>query len=174
MGSAVAKDVVFVTGGAGYLGESVVAGLTRAGYRATAIDDLSRGTPNADTLADPFIRVDVRDRSALHALMSQHRPVAVVHLAGRHCPKSASERPEVAHEVNVGGTAALLAAMQTRSTRVLVHGSDIRLYGRVGQEFAENAPLNPFCPLGHAAKATEQLVASCSDAWGLRACSLRY
>lgn len=168
------SDVVLVTGGAGYLGESVVSALTRAGFRVTAIDDLSSGTPNQSTLADPFIRVDVRDRSALHAIISQQRPVAVVHLAGRHCPKAASERPEVAHEVNVGGTAALLAAMKTRSTRVFVHGSDIRLYGRSGHDLDEDTPPNPFCPLGHAVRAAEQVITSCSTAWGLRGCSLRF
>ena len=168
------REQIVVVGGAGYLGGAVVRELVVSGYRVTVVDDLSQGLPVQTQAADQLIRLDVRDRSALTAILSHRRPAVVVHLGGRHSLRASMERPEVCFEANVGGTAALLGAMFTSECKKLVLGSDIAVYGDGHEGFPETDPCEPRTPHACSLLAVERLAKSCGDAWGLETAILRF
>lgn len=163
-----------VTGAAGFLGGHVVRELRARRWEVTAVDDLSRGHAVATEAADHFARLDVRDRSALYALLSNKHTDAVVHLAGLHDPWRARRDPEVVTEVVVGGTAALLGAMRPANVRRFVLGSSLAVYGEVGAEVVtEDRAVAPGTPYARAIAAAEAVVADAAVAWRLHPWTLR-
>ena len=168
------RKSIVVVGGAGYLGGAVVRELVESGYRVTTIDDLSLGSAERTHRADQFIRLDVRDRSALTAILSHQKPAVVVHLGGRYSHRTSMERPEVTFEANLGGTSALLGALHATKCRNLVLGSDIAVYGDGGEVFSESDPCAPRTAQAWSLLAAEKLVQFCAGAWGLETTILRF
>lgn len=122
-------DTVLVTGGAGFIGARAVALLADLGCRAVALDNGYVGLP----LPEPGERVvpvhaDIRDREGLKAVLAEHRPDAVLHLAAVHHIPTCEREPYLAMDVNVMGTQSLLEAMDQSGCRNLVMASSGAVY----------------------------------------------
>ena len=83
---------VLVTGGAGRLGRSVVAGLAEAGYDVLSVDRSLPADPAGSHPAVEHRGAELTDPDAVHALMRAVRPDAVINLAAIAVPFSAPER----------------------------------------------------------------------------------
>ncbi|MBS1163270.1 MAG: dTDP-glucose 4,6-dehydratase, partial [Burkholderiaceae bacterium] len=80
--------MIFVTGGAGFIGANFVHDWLAAEREGVLVIDKLTYAGNLDNLAglrgDPrfaFAQLDICDRAALAALLSKHRPRAIVHFA---------------------------------------------------------------------------------------------
>ena len=104
-------SVVFVTGGAGYVGSHAVKGLAAAGYDVVVYDDLSAGHPEAVArIAKAFprrsvtlIQGNVLDLDAIAAAMAQAKPGAVMHFAASLLPGESVRDPFKYYRNNVAG-----------------------------------------------------------------------
>lgn len=171
-----------VTGGTGYVGSHVAVQLLAAGDDVVLIDDLRNSSPDVvgavSELAGrgvPFVRLDVRDRDAVAAVLRTHGVDAVVHCAGLKAVAESIERPVAYWDVNVGGTIAVLAAMAESGARDIVFSSSATVYGEPeAVPIGEGAPTGPVNPYGHTKLAVEQLLADAADAGTHRAVALRY
>ena len=112
--------LVLVTGGAGYIGSHTLVELLGQGHEALVVDDFSMGSPVAldrvRLLTNRPVEVeeaDVRDAPRLAAILTAWRPEAVIHFAGLKSVGEGERRPLDYHDVNVGGTLALLRAMDS-------------------------------------------------------------
>jgi GDP-4-dehydro-6-deoxy-D-mannose reductase len=149
---------VLVTGAGGFVGARLARLLTDRGHQVA-------GTYLADRPALPGVALheaDLRDRAALARAVAAADPEVVVHLAGlSHVGESWDRMPEYV-EVNVGGTANVLAAAAAgggRRRRVIV-ASSAEAYGVVPeaeQPIREERPLDPCSPYGVSKLATERL-----------------
>jgi UDP-glucose 4-epimerase len=81
--------MIFVTGGAGYIGSHTCVELLDAGCDVTVFDNFSNSHPEALTRVDRItgkklhlVRGDCRDRAALVAALRQRGASAVIHFAG--------------------------------------------------------------------------------------------
>ena len=124
---------VVVTGASGFVGRWLVDDLTTHGHVVVPLSGLRD--------------IDVRDRTALRAALSEHEPDAVAHLAAISSASVAAGDPEAAFAVNAGGTVNLLEACVSVRRRpvVLVSGSS-EVYGWPGPQslpIAEDASLDP-------------------------------
>jgi UDP-glucose 4-epimerase len=108
---------VLVTGGSGFLGRSVVAGLTAAGHEVVSAD-----------LRPPAVEMDVTSRSAVDAVIGAARPEVVVHLASIVTPGPDSTR-ELEYAVDVTGTRHVLDACVAHGVRRVVVSSSGAAYG---------------------------------------------
>lgn len=119
----------FITGGAGFIGSVTAALFREQGWRVTVYDDLSRG--HVETLPDgaTFVKGDVRDRGSLLAALRQTEPDCVLHFAALAYVGESFAIPQRYFEVNVGGTAALAAAMAEAGVRRIVFSSSCTVYG---------------------------------------------
>jgi UDP-glucose 4-epimerase len=121
---------VLVTGGSGFLGTSVVAGLGAAGHEGTSADlRLPKGGPAAQP-AEPAAHVvmDVRDAALVDRVVGTAAPEVVVHLASIVTPGKDSSR-ELERAVDVDGTRNVLDACLAHGVRRVVVSSSGAAYG---------------------------------------------
>ncbi|WP_309649887.1 NAD-dependent epimerase/dehydratase family protein [Nocardioides sp.] len=116
---------VLVTGGNGFLGSSVVAGLARAGHRVTSAD--LQVPPTAVAGVDHVV-VDVRDAGAVSEALADCEPEVVVHLASIVTPGKDSSR-ELERAVDVDGSRHVLDACLAHGVRRVVVSSSGAAYG---------------------------------------------
>src|SRR5919109_3866557 len=164
-----------VTGGAGYVGSVVVDELLARGRRVRVVDTLLHGSVPSLLLAwghdgFDFRRVDVRDRAACRAALADAE--AVVHLAAIVGDPACARVPELAREVNLDATTALLDDARAAGAKRFVFASTCSNYGRLnGKAFAtEDFPLQPISLYAETkvaaerevvARATEDFCTSC-------------
>ena len=76
-----------------------------------------------------FIECDVRDSAALDQTLERFRPDAVIHFAGLKAVGESVAEPARYYDVNVGGTAVLLGAMERAGCHNIVFSSSATVYG---------------------------------------------
>jgi UDP-glucose-4-epimerase GalE len=166
---------VLVTGGAGYIGSVIVARLIARGHSVTALDDLSHGHAAAVAAGARLVVGDVRDERLVHDLLQAEGCEAVVHMAALAEVAESVARPQLYHDVNVGGTAALLEAMRAAGVARIVFSSTAAVYGTPDAvPIDEAAALRPENPYGETKLAAERLLAGAAARDGLGFLALRY
>ncbi len=110
------RNLVLVTGGAGYIGQHIVVKVLNQGYQCLVIDDLSTsGHFNRQLLLDQsinktgqllFEELDIRDYQGLQCVFKTYGEtiLLIIHLAARKSIPESIIHPELYQEVNVGGT----------------------------------------------------------------------
>ncbi|GAA2350409.1 UDP-glucose 4-epimerase GalE [Dactylosporangium salmoneum] len=164
-----------VTGGAGYIGAHVVAGLRAGGDPVVVLDDLSTGDPVRLPADVPLIVGDAGDAALVRAVLHGHGVTGVVHLAGSKSAPESLDRPIRYYQQNVGVVAAVLEAMVATGVARLVFSSSAAVYGRPDTPtVGEDAPTRPLSPYGQTKLVAEQLVAAAGAAHGISWIALRY
>jgi len=135
-------DRVLVTGGAGFIGSTLVRELLNMNYRITVLDDLSTGLrenlPKSDKLK--LIEGDVRDFGLVSKVIRNHP--YVLHLAAQAFIPFSYQMPLQVAEVNAIGSINILKACKDSKVKRLVHISSSEVYGP-----AQYVPMNEKHPL---------------------------
>jgi UDP-glucose 4-epimerase len=166
-----------ITGGAGFIGSSIVDTLVRNGERVRVLDDFSTGS--LDNLAEVKDRVeiiegDLRDMAAVRRAVSG--VTHVLHQAAlRSVPRSIDD-PLSTDEVNTHGTLQLLlAAHEAKTVRRLVYASSSSCYGdSPALPKLEDQVPSPISPYAVAKLAAEYYCRMFTRLHGLETVSLRY
>jgi UDP-glucose 4-epimerase len=161
---------VLVTGGLGFVGRVVAVELVRAGY---GVDVLSRGRPGtAPPAGTRLVEADLRDRARLADLVRHNGYAGVCHLAALIRSRESVADPQTYHDVNVGGTVNLLAALDKPVPFVLASTSIVYGSRRAGALSEDLAP-RPETPYGATKVAAERLVRDAAGTGAVRATALR-
>ncbi len=136
---------VLVTGGAGYLGSTLIPMLLDEGFAVTVFDIFRWGIQSlcGPTAANPNVRIvhgDIRNLDELSAAMEDCD--AVIHLAAIVGYPACEKEPNLARQVNEEGTANI--ARLLRRDQMLVYASTGSCYGAVEGTCTEETPI---CPL---------------------------
>ena len=143
---------VLVTGGAGFIGSTLVDRLLTEGHSVLCVDNfdpyydpaLKRANLEA-ALRHPAFSLaesDIRSREELRSLVGDLRPDAIVHIAARAGVRPPLEDPHLYVDVNVHGTLNLLDAAREFRTPKLVVASTSSVYGAETEvPFREDAAL---------------------------------
>lgn len=129
---------VLVTGASGDLGGCIIAELLERGHQVIG---LSRRPHSLPSRLYSHVAADIRDTDAIAAALSGVD--AVVHLAWT---TDFAVDTDVAHAIDVGGTRAVVDAMERVGIKRLVCASSIMAYGANRDNpprFRETAPLRP-------------------------------
>jgi UDP-glucose 4-epimerase len=168
------KKVIFVTGGAGYIGSHAVKELRRKGYQPLVYDNLSTGHRWA-VRKDELREGDLSDTSQVKDILRQENPVAVMHFAASALVGESVERPELYFRNNVINTFNLLEAMLTCGVEYFIFSSSAAVYGNPHQiPIPEDHPLEPVNPYGEGKVFVEKALRWYKEAHDLRYVSLRY
>lgn len=151
---------VLVTGGAGFIGSSLVRRLLTLGYRVTVFDNLVNGLasflPEHEELV--FANGDVTDADELSCALSSGCEL-VVHLAAHHYIPYCDAHPAETIRTNVFGTQCLLDAIgQSESARRLVFASTAAVYAPTSAETKESDLVQPIDIYGISKKCGEEMV----------------
>ena len=160
---------ILVTGGAGYIGSVAAAVLIDQGHEVVVFDDLSTGHKDAVDPRASFIEGSLLDLTALK--QAAQGCAAVMHFAGKSLVGESTQKPDLYREVNIGGTANLLAAMKSSGVERLVFSSSAATYGQPTSDLiTEDSPAAPTNPYGQTKLEIDQMISASK----LSAISLRY
>jgi UDP-glucose 4-epimerase len=166
---------VAVTGGAGYIGSTLMMRLLEEGYEAVSIDNLSRGDYSClRGLEGPMelLIADVRDKDLLRETFKGVE--VIVHLAAIPGLRACDERPQEAISVNIYGTLLVLEAAIEADVQRLIFASSAAVYGVPRYlPVDEEHPLKPLNLYGVTKLAGERLVEAYHQNHGLEAVILR-
>lgn len=170
---------ILVTGGAGFIGSSLVDALLAMGYHVRAIDNFNTGRREFLELAlkhqnFQLIEGDLLDRTALDTAMNGAE--AVIHLAANADVRFGWENPKRDLEQNVLATHNVLETMRRRNVKRLVFSSTGSVYGEsLLVPTPEDAPFPIQTSLYGASKASaEALISAYAEAGFVRATILRF
>jgi UDP-glucose 4-epimerase len=152
-----------VTGGAGFIGSTLVDRLLAEGHSVDVVDDLSTGSLAnlADARSTPdhdfrFHRLDIRSTEVTE-LIARRQPEVIFHLAAQMDVRVSVERPVYDAEINlIGGLNVLEGARQAGTRKLVFASSGGTIYGDpdpVELPLRETHPQQPLSPYGVAKKA---------------------
>lgn len=151
---------ILVTGGAGYIGDSVVKYLL--GYspddviRVDVLDDLIYGGSYMRDV--PFIRADIRNTDKMRSVLTKHGGYdAVIHLAALVGDGACAVNPHTTTEINLEATKNI--AMQCRDTNTrFVFASTCSVYGANNKLLDEDSDVNPLSIYAQTKLAAEDFI----------------
>ena len=160
-----------VTGGAGFIGSTLVDALLARGDEVHVVDDLSRGRRRY--VADGAT-LHVRDiREPLHDVFAEARPEAVFHLAAQIDVRASVADPVADALANVVGTLNVLEAAREHDAQVVFASTGGAIYGECPEPAGEDLPRQPFSPYGTSKLAAEEYLATWNRLYGTRHVALR-
>jgi UDP-glucose 4-epimerase len=141
-----------VTGAAGFIGSTLVDRLLADGHTVVGLDNFATGrATNLEHLADNpeyfFLQADIVTAD-LHAVLDEHRPEVVFHLAAQIDVRHSVTDPQFDASVNVIGTVRLAEAARRTGVRKVVHtSSGGSIYGTPSDfPTSEKVPADPASP----------------------------
>jgi len=161
---------ILVTGGAGYVGTTLIPMLLEKGYDVTVVDNLmfmsgDRMIPFVSKKNFRFVKGDVRDVDLMKRLVSNKD--VVVHLAAYvGFPLCRLKGLEESYSLNTEATRLLVEIME--EGQYLLFGSTGSNYGEVVGVCTENTPLNPLSIYGMTKTEAEHIVMSRSNSTAFR------
>jgi len=178
--------MIFVTGGAGFIGANFILDWIDATGEAVVNLDALTYAGNLESLAaldgdtrHVFVKGDIGDRALLDRLFSEHRPRAIVHFAAESHVDRSIHGPAAFIKTNVEGTFTLLEA--TRAYWMALdpaakagfrfhHVSTDEVYGSLTKSdppFAETDTYEPNSPYSASKAASDHLVRAWHHTYGL-------
>jgi len=176
------RQRAFVTGGAGFIGASVVRRLLERGHDVTVYDDLSTSEhdwaePFADAVAQErmrFVRGDVADLDAVVAALDEID--LVVHLAGNTDIRGGHVDPAPDWRRTILGTWVVAEAMRRTGVGQLMFASSGVVYGTT-DGLPTDESYGPLLPASHYAAgklAGEAILSGFAHLYGWRALGFRF
>ncbi len=166
-----------MTGGAGFIGSSIVDGLLAEGYEVGILDDFSTGEtaniPTGTPKAPKVHRGDIRDEALVKSVVKDYD--AVVHQAAIVSVRRSVEDPFLVNAVNVGGTLNLLDAAARSKVERFLYASSSSVYGETETvPIREDVSTSPISPYAVSKLAAENYCRAFAKVHGLKTASLRY
>jgi len=169
---------VALTGGAGYIGSTLLAGLAARGDAIVSIDNQSIGDYECLKSVElggaaRLVSGDIRDQGLLEE--SWRGCEAVAHLAALPGLVRCRDNPEEAVSVNVYGTHCVMEAARKLDIKRVVFCSSAATYGTpVRMPVTEEHPLWPLNLYGVTKVAGEQIINTYWDNYGIETVNLRF
>jgi UDP-glucose 4-epimerase len=171
-----AGEMILVTGGAGFIGSSLVRRLVHDGHEVCVLDDLSSGVPS--NLEDvqreiEFVRGDLRDVGNVARIVQKAE--VVYHLGAIPSVQGSITDPESSLSVGITGTLNVLMTARESGVRRVVLASSSSVYGNnLASPKTESLLPDPLSPYALSKLTGEHLCRIYSHVYGLDTVALRF
>lgn len=164
-----------VTGGAGYIGSTVISALQDAGHDAVILDSLATGRIEF-TEGRTFYQGDIADREVLTKIFSDHPDIsAVLHCAALIVVPESVSRPYEYYRENVSKSNEMFHILKDLGCKRILFSSSAAIYDKVeGYMVKEDSPLAPGSPYSRTKFIMEMILADTCAAYGMKGIALRY
>jgi nucleoside-diphosphate-sugar epimerase len=168
---------IVVTGGAGYIGSTLVPALLQAGHRVTVIDRLFFGDASLRRALEAhpeqlrLVRADIRrvDPRVFEGTDG------LVDLAGISNDPSCELDPDLTRSINLEGALRVARLAQAAGARHIVFASSCSVYGHgAGLRLTEESPLNPVSLYAHCKADAETSLLALGKNTGIEVTVLRF
>jgi UDP-glucose 4-epimerase len=160
-----------VTGGAGFIGSTLVDALLGRGDEVHVVDNLSSG--RRENLAEGAT-LHLRDiREPLRDVFAEAQPEAVFHLAAQIDVRASVADPVADALTNVVGTLNVLEAARAHEAQVVFASTGGAIYGECAEPADADARRRPFAPCGPSKLAAEEYLATWNRLYGASHVALR-
>lgn len=161
-----------VTGGAGFIGSTLVDELLARGDEVHVVDDLSAGKRDQVAPAATLHVLDIRE--PLADALADVRPEVVFHLAAQVDVRVSVADPAGDARTNVLGTVNVLELARVHDAQVVFASTGGAIYGECDERPArENDERRPLSPYGTSKLAGEEYLATWNRLYGTRHVALR-
>ncbi len=166
---------VMVTGGAGFIGSTVVDMLVEAGHSVVIVDDLSTGRKSNINPKARFYQVDIRSPE-MRDVFEAERPEVISHHAAQMDVRRSMADPLFDADVNILGSIKLANLAREFGTRKFIHiSSGGAAYGEpVYLPCDEKHPVTPLCFYGASKFTFEMYLYIYQQSFGLDYSVIRY
>jgi UDP-glucose 4-epimerase len=127
--------MVFLAGGAGFIGSHMAVELLNQGYDVVIADNYSNSTSEALNRVRrltgrelAFYECDVRDGAKLDEIFSQHKVDHIIHFAGYKAAGESVDLPLMYYDNNLNTTISLCDAMKRNGIKKLIFSSSACVY----------------------------------------------
>lgn len=172
---------ILVTGAGGYIGSVATYTFLKNGHEVVGLDNFSRGYKAPLKLLQKkfgskklrYYQEDIKNTEAVFA--REKNIEAVVHFAAYCLVDESMKKPELYFDNNVGGTLALLTAMNKYNVKKIVFSSSCVVYGEAQYvPVDEKHPTIPANPYGESKLMDEKLITWYGKLHDLQYVILRY
>ena len=163
------RSRVLVTGGAGFIGRSVVRALLAEGHQVTVADHRAFPDPEVRSVTGDLCDPEVPGRAV--------RPGtdAIIHLAAFTYVLASVQDPVSTYRLNVDATARLLELARENEVQAFLLASTNAVTGNVGGAvITEQTVMRPLTPYGATKAAAEMLLGSYANCYGITGAALRF
>lgn len=170
-------NTILVTGGAGFIGSSLVDKLLEKGNKVVVIDNFNdyydpklkeknimdimenMDKLNMDHDNLKIYRQDIRNAIKTDEVLKNYKIDIIIHLAAMAGVRYSIEAPQIYYDVNVNGTLNLLECVRKNNIKKLIFGSSSSVYGNNKKiPFSEDDSVDhPISPYAASKKACELL-----------------
>jgi UDP-glucose 4-epimerase len=166
---------VLVTGGAGFIGSTLVDRLLAEGFSVAVVDDLSNGRREYLNSAARFYGIGLTSPK-LGVVFAAEKPFAVFHLAAHIDARVSVADPIRDAETNIHGSLALLQACVKHGVKRLVFSSSGGAIYHDAKSFPtkESEAPSPLTPYGISKLAFEHYLEAARHHFGITYAALRY
>jgi len=166
--------MIFVTGGAGYIGSHCAKMLHEQGHEVIIYDNLSRGHRELVPFG-LFIQGDLAETDRMASLFKEYGVDTVVHFAASSLVGESEAVPHQYYRNNLAFGLNLLDAMLQAGVRQIVFSSSAAVYGEPASiPLEEEHPTIPTNVYGHTKLIFETILKKYESVYGLKYISLRY
>lgn len=164
---------VLVTGGAGFIGSSVVTALSAAGHQPVVVDNLSSGRRENLPEGVKLHCMDILSANLVDVAIAE-RPEAVIHLAAQVSVAKSLADPVADATANLLGTLHVLDACVRTGCRKVIYASSAAVYGDPDRlPIPEEHLARPLSPYGASKHTVEHYLPIYRSLYGLDFTALR-
>ncbi len=180
------KEIILVTGSAGFIGFNLSLRLLKEGYTVIGVDIVNdyysvvvkEGRLKLLKEYDTFIekRIDICDMPALEKVFSEYKISRICNLAAQAGVRYSIEQPQVYERCNLAGFLNILEVTRNFNIPRLVYASSSSVYGgNTKVPFSESDSVDNPISLYAATKKANELMANCySHLYGFQTVGLRF
>jgi UDP-N-acetylglucosamine 4-epimerase len=171
--------IIFVTGGAGFIGSRLVHALLEEGHNVTVFDNFSTDSGHMNLIKSlgsglTIIEGDITDYDL--CLEACHGKEVIYHLAAMKSVPESLQYPLEYNDVNIGGTVNMLEAARRSLCVRFIYASSSAVYGKYESNtpILETLPLSPISPYAVTKMAGEGYCRSYAYNYGIRTYAMRF